>query len=70
MAKTTRGDPFRELAELSARDPAVARLLKSVCEIEEGHGSEGVESFIDMLEKMLGIQSEQRAPFRVIEGGK
>ncbi len=51
MAKETDDDPFRTLAAMAARNPKILKLLEILCELTEAHGSEGVDAFLDTLEK-------------------
>ena len=58
MTNTTDGEPFRKLAEMSARDLEVARLLELVCEISATRGDAGVDALLSEWEAKLGIQAE------------
>ena len=53
MQNPTDDDPFRQLAEMAAKDPEVLELLNIVCELKDKHGGSGVELFLELLDELL-----------------
>jgi hypothetical protein len=51
MGNPIEGDSYRHLAEMIAQDPEVLRLIEAVCMLKEAHGSEGLDSLLDMWEE-------------------